>query len=103
MESAMCGSRSRFRYFWRVLIWLKRMWEPSQSNQTGVLWGSPLGPMVAICASAVVCSKLVYSCGITAIVCFLSLLDVFTWNYWEQYDAHRYFSIPKVGWNSEIL
>src|SRR5260370_13705244 len=76
MESAICGSRSRFRYFWRVLIWLKRILVPSQSNQTGVLCGSPFGPIVAMCASAVVSSKLVYSCGITAIVCFLSLLDI---------------------------
>src|SRR4051812_33598402 len=54
------------------------MWLPSQSNQTGVFCGSPFGPMVATWARVAVCSRSVYSCGISAIsVCFLSSSEQF--------------------------
>src|SRR5215218_8222781 len=52
MERAMCGSRSRLRSFWRVLVWLNLTCSPSQPNHTGLFCGSAWGPMVATCATA---------------------------------------------------
>src|SRR5215207_7334942 len=52
MERAMCGSRSRLRSFWRVLVWLNLTCSPSQPNHTGLFCGSPWGLMVATCATA---------------------------------------------------
>src|SRR5215210_8260602 len=57
MERARRGSRPRFLYFWRVLVWLNRTNSPSQPNHTGLLWGSPRGPRVAMWARAVLSSK----------------------------------------------
>lgn len=50
----MRGARLTFLYFWRVLVWLNLMCSPVQSNQTGLLCGSPSGPRVATCIRAVV-------------------------------------------------
>src|SRR6266849_10600616 len=51
---------------------------PSQSNQTGLLCGSPFGPMVATWARVAACSRSAYSCGISTIsVCFLSSSEQF--------------------------
>src|SRR5215213_3467172 len=63
MERARRGSRFRFLYFWRVLVWLNLTYSPSQPNHTGLFWGSPCGPKVATWARALLRSRSTWLSG----------------------------------------
>src|SRR5918997_451448 len=72
MERATRGSRPRLRSFWRVFVWLNLTHSPTQSNHTGLLCGSPPGPMVATCATAVLSSRARTRSGMVSLRCLIA-------------------------------